>query len=130
MRARSPLRMKRILLVDDEPSFRAPASLVLRQAGYSVDCAGSGEEALRLLQSVQPDLILLDLRMPGMGGLAFLRRLRGDERWAALPVIVLSANSDGKPGTEALELGARACLLKGAFSLTELTHFVQLAAAA
>ena len=104
--------------------------MVLRQAGYTMDCAASGEEALRLLDSVQPDLILLDLMMPGMGGLTFLRRLRADERWATLPVVVLSAGSDGKPGTEALELGARACLVKGAFSLTKLVHFVQLASAA
>jgi two-component system phosphate regulon response regulator PhoB len=121
--------MARILVVDDEYLFRAPSSMVLRQAGYAVDCAATGEEALKLLESVQPDLVLLDLMMPGMGGLAFLRRLRADERFAALPVVVLSAGSDGRPGTEALKLGARACLLKGSFSLAELTHFVQLASA-
>ena len=65
-----------------------------------------------------------------MGGLALLRRLRADPRWAALPVVVLSAGSDGDLGTEALGLGARACLLKGSFSLTELARLIQLASAA
>jgi CheY-like chemotaxis protein len=120
----------RVLLVDDEPLFRSPAALVLRRAGYTVDCAASGEEALRLLESVRPDLIILDLMMPGIGGLAVLRRLRSDARWAGLPAVVLSAGSDGEAGTEALALGAKACLLKGAFSLTELPYFVQLASAA
>jgi CheY-like chemotaxis protein len=122
--------VKRILLVDDDPLFRKPAALVLRNAGYAVDCAASGEEALRTLESIQPELILLDLIMPGMGGLAALRLLRADQRWAAMPVVVLSASAEGPEGTEALKLGAKACLLKGAFSLKELTHFVQLAAAA
>ena len=95
-----------------------------------MDCAASGEEALRLMEPAPPDLVLPDLTMPGMGGPAFLRRLGTDRRWAASPVVVLSAGSDETQGTDALELGARACPLKGAFSLTELTHFVQLAAAA
>jgi CheY-like chemotaxis protein len=66
--------------------------------------------------------------MPEMSGLSFLRRLRGDERFAAMPVVVLSAVSDGQLGTEALALGAKACLTKGSFSLLDLTHHVELAA--
>jgi CheY-like chemotaxis protein len=122
--------MTRILVIDDDRLFRAPATTVLRQAGYEVECASSGEEALRLLESARPDLVLLDLMMPGMGGLEFLRRLRADTRWAAVPVIVLSAGSDGAQGTEAFNLGARACLLKGTFSLAKLTHFVEVLSAA
>jgi CheY-like chemotaxis protein len=114
--------MTRILLIDDEAWFRAPAALMLRRDGYHVDCATDAEEALRLLESIHPDLILLDLMMPGMGGLNFLRRLRADERFAAMPVVVLSAWADGEPGTEALALGAKACLLKGSFSLVDLTY--------
>src|SRR4051794_13923760 len=117
--------MTRILVIDDERLLRAPVASVLRHAGYEVDCAGSGEEALQVLESATPDLILLDLMMPGMGGLGFLRRLRADERWAAVPVIVLSAGSDGEQGTEAFKLGARACLLKGTFSLAKLSHFIE-----
>jgi CheY-like chemotaxis protein len=122
--------MTRILVIDDERLLRAPVASVLRHAGYEVDCAGSGEEALQLLESARPDLILLDLMMPGMGGLGFLRRLRADERWAAVPVIVLSAGSDGEQGTEAFKLGARACLLKGTFSLAKLSHFIEVLSAA
>ena len=77
--------MRRILLVDDEAWFRIPAALMLRNGGYHVDCAANGDQALKLLESIQPDLILLDLMMPGMSGLTFLSRLRADERFAALP---------------------------------------------
>lgn len=122
--------MMRVLLIEDDPLFRAPVSHMLRQSGYQVECAASGEEAMRLLESARPDLVLLDLAMPGMGGLTFLRRLRADARWAALPVVVLSAGADGDAGTQALDLGAKACLLKGSFSLLELTQLVQIAVAA
>jgi len=61
--------MRRILLIDDEAWFRAPAALMLRKGGYHVDCAASADEALKLLESIHPDLILLDLMMPGMSGL-------------------------------------------------------------
>ena len=121
--------MTRILLVDDEPWFRTPAALMLRKDGYHVDCAANGEEALKLLEKGRPDLILLDLLMPGMSGLSFLRRLRADERFAAMPVVVLSAWSDGQPGTEALAMGAKACLIKGSFSLLDLAHHLEMFAA-
>ena len=122
--------MKRILVIDDERLLRAPVASVLRRAGYEVESAGSGEEALQLLESARPELILLDLMMPGMGGLGFLRRLRAEPKWAAVPVIVLSAGSDGEQGTEAFKLGARACLLKGTVSLAKLTHFIDVLAGA
>ena len=122
--------MARILVVDDDVWFRTPASMILRQGGHHVDTAASGEDALRLLESIHPDLILLDLMMPGMGGLNFLRRLRADERFAAMPVVVLSAWADGEPGTEALALGAKACLLKGSFPLPELINRLEILAAA
>ena len=120
--------MRRILLIDDEAWFRAPAALMLRNGGYHVDCAASADEALKLLESIHPDLILLDLMMPGMSGLTFLRLIRADERFAALVVVVLSAWADGQPGTDALALGAKACLVKGSFSLLDLTQQLEMLA--
>jgi CheY-like chemotaxis protein len=117
--------MARILVVDDYQLFREPVALTLRNAGHVADCASDGEEALRLLEGIQPDLILMDLAMPGMDGLTFLRRLFVDERWAAIPVIVLSAECDGTNGQEALRLGARECLVKGSLSLQELASHVE-----
>lgn len=70
-----------ILLIDDEPLFRLAASLVLRQAGYVVHCAASAEEAEHLLLSITPDLVILDLVMPGVGGLAFRRQAQGGAAW-------------------------------------------------
>src|SRR5689334_18083229 len=108
--------MSRILIVDEDRLFSGPAALVLRNAGDTVDCVASGEQAIQILQSVQPDLILLDLRLPGMSGLSFLRRLRADDRWSAIPVVVVSASADSPLRAEALELEARGCLVKGCFS--------------
>ena len=119
---------KQLDLSHDEAWFRIPAALMLRKGGYHVDCAAGADEALKLLESIQPDLILLDLLMPGMSGLTFLRRIRADERFAALAVVVLSAWADGQPGTEALALGAKACLVKGSFSLLDLTEQLEMLA--
>jgi DNA-binding response OmpR family regulator len=119
-----------ILIIDASRRFRDSVAAFLRGHGYDVVCVPDGEAALRWLGTSQPEVILLDLDLdlvtPGMSGLTFLRNLRSDERWAALPVVVLSTGSDGPQGVEAKGLGARACLVKGNFSLTELVHQVRI----
>jgi len=83
--------MTRILVVDDEHLLRTPVAAVLRQAGYVVECAASGEEALRALESAKPELILLDLMMPGMDGWDLRHEQKRDPRIADIPVIAVSA---------------------------------------
>ncbi len=78
----------RILLVDDEPSIRVVLSAVLEDAGYSVDVAEHGFDALRKIQNAVPDLVITDLRMPSMNGFELLAVLR--ERFPQLPTIVIS----------------------------------------
>jgi len=81
-------RPRRILLVDDDPSLLVVLAEQLRDDGYEVATARDGQEALRRLEAGWPDLILLDLMMPRVDGLAFARHIKAE---ADLPIIVLSA---------------------------------------
>jgi DNA-binding response OmpR family regulator len=86
--------VKKILVVDDEESIRLLYHDELSQAGYHVDLAGSGEEALAKVNMDPPDLITLDIKMKGMDGIAFLRKLRQFQR--NLPVVICSAYGEFK----------------------------------
>lgn len=80
-----------IYVADDNPSLRQGLNLALQARGYSVRTAEDGPGLLELLESGRPDLMLLDVMMPGMSGLEVLARIRADERWADLPVFLLTA---------------------------------------
>lgn len=103
----------RILLVDDHAVVRAGYRRFLEQEpGYSViGEAASGEEAYALLQRLDPDIVLLDLSMPGSGGLPCLRRLK--LRWPQLPVLVFSMHDSAAFATQALRAGASGYVTKG-----------------
>jgi len=95
-----------ILVVDDEPkNIQVVGPLLLKQ-GHEVIAAGSGEEALAKLRTARPDLILLDVMMPGMTGFELCRRLMAQPEWRDIPVIFLSAVTDKSFVIEALEAGA------------------------
>jgi CheY-like chemotaxis protein len=78
---------KRILVVDDLPYLREVQVLLLKEAGFVATALGNAREALERLSDLKPDLILLDMSMPGMDGRQFLTRLRDDPRWKRVPVI-------------------------------------------
>ncbi len=99
-----------ILVVDDEPNIRRLLSFKLSRAGYEVTTAESGEEALDGLRSVTPDLLLLDLRLPGMHGLEVLERL--EKSAPELPVVVLTAQGSVETAVDAMKRGARDFLTK------------------
>lgn len=80
-----------ILIVEDNEANRLLAGAVLEREGYRVEMAGSAEEALQKLANGSPDLILMDVQMPGMDGLTLTRRLKGDARTADIPVVALTA---------------------------------------
>lgn len=84
--------MKRILVVDDEEAIRLLYKEELTEAGYDVDMAPDGAEALRKVQEARPDLLTVDLRMPGMDGIELLSRVRAIHR--DLPIIISTAYGD------------------------------------
>ncbi len=84
---------RRILLVDDDPSVFTTLGDFLQFEGYEVICAPSGEDALIKLRAHQPDLIILDMGMPGMGGVGFLDRITNPDGSTIVPVLVLTARA-------------------------------------
>jgi DNA-binding response OmpR family regulator len=95
--------MKTVLVVDDEHRIATLARDVLEHAGFGVLVASDGEAALRLVGTRQPDLVVLDLGLPGVDGLDVIREIRRD---SALPIVVLSARDDEVDKLLGLELGA------------------------
>ncbi len=82
---------QRVLVVDDNPANLKLACHVLESAGYAVDRAVDAEQAQEILQQVTPDLILMDIALPGMDGLTLTRKLRADERLKHVTVVALTA---------------------------------------
>ncbi|HET6246582.1 MAG TPA: HDOD domain-containing protein [Tepidisphaeraceae bacterium] len=117
--------MSLILVIDDMAVIREPIAASLRAAGHQTLCAGDGHEALAALATARPDLVLLDLAMPGMDGMAVLRALRAQSATAKLPVILLTASTDKEYVVEAARLGVRDYVLKSRFSLPDLLARVE-----
>lgn len=92
-----------IILVEDEQNICDFVSAFLTAQGYQITCCGSGKEAISMIASHVPDLVLLDLGLPDMDGMEVLRRLRS---WSGIPVIVISARSGEADKVEALDAGA------------------------
>jgi DNA-binding response OmpR family regulator len=101
---------KRILIVDDEPNVRLVFRTALESNGYRPEAASDGDEALRLLAETSADLILLDLQMPVMGGMAVLQRLR--DAGNDVPVVIVTAHGDVPNAVQAMKLGAIDFLMK------------------
>ena len=93
----------RALVVDDDAEMRRLLTLFLEKEGYAVETADDGREALERARSARPDLVLLDLRMPVLGGIEFLRVRRAERDLAAIPVLVLSSDPGGAYVAAALE---------------------------
>jgi CheY-like chemotaxis protein len=112
--AQTPLtevdRSRRVLVVEDERTIRRSIAGYLEDAGYTVDQAENGAEALTRMQEATPDVVVLDLLMPVMGGRALVQACRQDVRLGAVPVVLLSAAHDLPQATE--ELQPRASLAK------------------
>jgi two-component system KDP operon response regulator KdpE len=93
----------RLLVIDDEPQLRKLVKVTLEAAGFAVHEAADGAEGLREAAFLRPDLIVLDLGLPDVGGAEVVQRLR---EWSAVPVLILSVRDDSRDKVEALEAGA------------------------
>jgi len=100
----------RILVVDDEINIRGALVTLLEKKRYQVRGAGTGEEALEQLETAAADLVLTDLKMPGMGGMEFLRRLK--QKWPDIEVLVMTAYGSIDTAIEAMRCGAYDYLTK------------------
>lgn len=105
-----------VLVVDDDPAMRRTLSINLRARDYEVETAGDGRSALQVVDERMPDVVLLDLGLPDLDGVAVLRQLRS---FTQVPVIVVSARTESDDKVEALDLGADDFITKP-FSLEEL----------
>ena len=113
----------RLLLVDDDPQIVRALRATLTAQGYGVATAGSGEEALAAYAHERPDVLLLDLGLPGMDGLEVIRRLRAT---GSTPIVVLSARGEEGDKVRALELGADDYVTKP-FGVAELLARISVA---
>ena len=102
--------MPKVLVVDDEPAIVEVLQTFLSRNGHTVRTAFDGPAALRSVRADRPDVVLLDLRMPGMGGLEVLRCIREIDH--ELKVIILSGILDEETRQQVLDLGAHACFPK------------------
>ena len=108
-----------ILVVEDEPAIQELISATLQHAGHRVMRAYSAEEAVPLVNGTLPDVVLLDWMLPGMNGIQFARRLRGEDRTRELPIIMLTARGEEQDKVAGLDSGADDYLTKP-FSPREL----------
>jgi len=100
--------------------IRDPIAATLSSAGYEALCASTGGEAIKLIQSEQPDLVLLDIHLPDMSGMQVLRLIRSAPVTAQIPVILLSADERRDCILEAAKLGVQGYLIKSQFSLKDM----------
>lgn len=103
---------KRLLVVDDEPNLLRAVAACLKAEDYEVSTARSGHEALMQLANSVPDLIISDIRMPGMDGYKLARQLRGSPRTALVPIVFLTAKDETADRIEGFQVGVDAYLTK------------------
>jgi CheY-like chemotaxis protein len=116
--------MGRVLVVDDEPDVLLLCRLNLQQRGHELLEASDGSSALRLAREGQPDVIVLDLMLPGMDGYAVLEQLRSEDQTAEIPVLVLTAKSLKADRDRSAGLGASGFMTKP-FLPNELCDLVE-----
>lgn len=95
-----------VLVVEDEDAIREMLVMVLEQSDFSVRAAGDSQEAMALLSGRSPDLILLDWMLPGMSGVEWAKRLKKDETYGEVPVILLTARGEEEDKVRGLDVGA------------------------
>jgi two-component system, chemotaxis family, chemotaxis protein CheY len=113
--------LRRVLVVDDDGGVRQVLASTLHVAGYEVQAAEDGADALVLLERWQPDLILLDLKMPRMDGWAFRREQLADDSLAAIPVVLLSGADEAAYAGDRLTVAA---VLAKPFDIHEMLAMV------
>lgn len=116
--------MAKILIVEDEHTLNEAYQMILSQQGHTIYTAYDGEEALEATQTIEPDIILLDLRMPRVGGIEFLKQYNPTEKHPDVRIVIFSNLDMQKEIDEAYKLGAHKYILKAWASPKELVKLV------
>lgn len=121
--------MKKILFIEDEESLQKTVTDTLAKEDFEIVSALDGENGFRLAKEEHPDLILLDLRLPEMGGIEVLEKLKKDEDTKDIPVIILTNVEEMREIQRAIDLGATTYLVKINYKLEEVVEKVKKALA-
>jgi DNA-binding NarL/FixJ family response regulator len=116
--------MANILIVEDERSLNEAYQMILSKEGHTIYTAYDGEEALETARTIEPDIILLDLRMPRVGGIEFLKQYNPSEEHPDVRIVIFSNLDMQKEIDEAYKLGAHKYILKAWASPKELVKLV------
>lgn len=108
----SEAKVAAILVVEDDKDLNAAYKIILEKSGYEVKSAFDGKAALEVLKDYKPDLILLDLLMPIMGGLEFLQNYELTDKHPDVKVLIFTNMENSPEVTEAYKLGAHRCIIK------------------
>ena len=115
---------KKVLTVDDSSSVRKLVEFTLKTKGFGVSSAGNGLEALELMSKERFDAVILDINMPQMNGLEFLQKIRADNTFASIPVVMLTTEGQDEDKDKAISLGATAYIVKP-FKPTQLLSLLE-----
>jgi DNA-binding response OmpR family regulator len=115
---------RRVLLIEDEPNIIEAISFILSRDGWTVHTHEDGETAMDKVRATPPDLIILDVMLPGRSGFDILRDIRAEPAFAKLPVMMLTARGQAKDRDLALRLGANHFMTKP-FSNQEVKDYVR-----
>lgn len=110
---------RKVLIADDEPNIVTALEFLLKRAGYDVRCATSGDEALALVESYAPDLVLIDIMMPGKSGYEVCQRMRERPEWRHIKIVMVTAKGREAEVSKGMSLGADLYVTKP-FSTQEL----------
>jgi DNA-binding response OmpR family regulator len=119
------MEKKTVMIVDDSRTIAWILRETLESLGYRVRCAYSGEDALDLMDTQRPDLVILDVMLPHMDGLEVLSRIKASPETNSIPVIMLTANGNSEDVLMGYRLGADYYIIKP-FKQSELIHGIQL----
>ncbi len=115
---------KSVLLIEDEPNIIEAISFILSRDGWAVSTHSNGHDAVGVVQSTQPDLVILDVMLPGKSGYDILREIRGHSDTSGLPVLMLTAKGQVKDREMAERIGASRFMTKP-FSNAEVLEVVR-----
>lgn len=125
MQKDSQTNMAKVLIVEDDKYLASAYRVKLTKAGFDIKIAMDGEEAIEVVNSFLPDLIILDLLMPKKDGFATLEELRKDSKWKKIPIIIASNLGQKEDIERGMKLGATDFIIKSELNLNDLVSRIQ-----